>query len=91
MNTASTAIKKIIAEYLDSDPSEINDELRLCDLGLDEVDIEELWFSIEDELETTCDKTESNPDSTQPFPESFYPITPDDTVGNLIAFFKKRQ
>ena len=51
MNTASTAIKKIIAEYLDSEPSEINDELRLCDLGLDEVDIEELWFSIEDELE----------------------------------------
>ena len=91
MNTASTAIKKIIAEYLDSDPSEINDELRLCDLGLDEVDIEELWFSIEDELETTCDKTESNPDSTQPFPESFSPITPDDTVGNLIAFYKKRQ
>ena len=60
MNTASTAIKKIIAEYLDSEPSEINDELRLCDLGLDEVDIEELWFSIEDELETTCDKIESN-------------------------------
>ena len=58
MNTASTAIKKIIAEYLDSEPSEINDELRLCDLGLDEVDIEELWFSIEDELETTCDKIE---------------------------------
>ena len=67
MNTASTAIKKIIAEYLDSDPSEINDELRLCDLGLDEVDIEELWFSIEDELEKLATKQSPTPTLPSPF------------------------
>ncbi len=89
MNTDETAIKEILAEYLDSDLSGIKNEMRLCDLGLDEVDIEVLWLTIEDELETACDTTASNPDFT-PL-ESFSPITPDETVGDLIAFFKKQQ
>lgn len=97
MNTDETAIKEILAEYLDSDLSGIKNEMRLCDLGLDEVDIEILWLTIEDELglsiedepETTCDTTASNPDFT-PL-ESFSPITPDETVGDLITFFKKQQ
>lgn len=48
-------LKSILADHLGIDISQLTDDRSLGDLGLDEVDIEELLLALEEELDTASD------------------------------------
>lgn len=83
MSTDIDKLKALLAEQLDTDPASLADNRTLGDLGLDEVDIEELLFAIEEETETADDETAS---LSLPFLGAESPLTPTSTASELIAY-----
>ena len=77
-------LKSILADHLGIDISQLTDDRSLGDLGLDEVDIEELLLALEEEPDTTSDAPTFAP-LTLPFLDTVVPLTPDSTVGELMA------
>lgn len=82
-------LKSILADHLGIDISQLTDDRSLGDLGLDEVDIEELLLALEEELDTASDAPTFAP-LTLPFLGTDVPLTPDSTVGELMAYIHPR-
>ena len=78
--TDKEQIRESLAYHLDMELSELRDELTLNELGLDEVDIEELLLALEDEYGTGGSLQALDQDS---------PLTPDHTVEELIAYIEQ--
>ena len=70
-------LKSILADHLGIDISQLTDDRSLGDLGLDEVDIEELLLALEEELDTASDAPTFAPDSrNMPF-KKIWPLATD--------------
>lgn len=82
-------LKNILADHLGIDISQLTDDRTLDDPGLDEVDIEELLLALEEEPDTTSDAPTFAP-LALPFPGTDAPLTPDSTVGELMAYIHPR-
>ena len=78
-----------MADHLGIDISQLTDDRSLGDPGLDEVDIEELLLALEEEPDTTSDAPTFAP-LALPFPGTDAPLTPDSTVGELMAYIHPR-
>ena len=78
-----------MADHLGIDISQLTDDRTLDDPGFDEVDIEELLLALEEEPDTTSDAPTFAP-LALPFPGTDAPLTPDSTVGELMAYIHPR-
>lgn len=78
--TDKEQIRESLAYHLDMELSKLRDELTLNELGLDEVDIEELLLAFEDEYGTG---------GSLPALDQDCPLTPDHTVEELIAYIEQ--
>ena len=58
MEDIKGTITRIIAEYLDKDPSEVSTSERFTEIGLDSLDIMELVMQMQEELDCRIELTQ---------------------------------
>lgn len=89
MTDKKEQIRETLAYYLDLTLPEMKDELTLNELELDEVDIEELLLTLEDELGIPLGNLSPTLDIPSA-PTLENPITPETTIKELVEYIDKR-